>query len=346
MVTIKDIAARAGVSVTTASLVLNDKDGAVRISAATRKLVLETAAALGYVPNVSARQLRRQGERTLSIALLLPHDSRVSIMGELITGIQRYLLEGDAPAKCSLTVEMYRAGELAEVSGLWEQTRFNGALLANLSERDEAYAHERRFVLPAVLFQRKSDLYPYVDCRNTQAGSDVAAHFIARGHRQLVVLVPRLSSDAINRRLQGMLAALAAAENATEPVIRFGEFSEDGGYRAAAELLQSGFEPTAVVAFSDQMAMGALFALRERGIRVPEACELIGFDDLPFARYTSPPLSTVAIPVQEMAHHAARMLLGRIVPGSPAQASRTFDMPLVHRATTVTAAAGGPNRVL
>lgn len=335
MVTIKDIAAKASVSVTTASLVLNDKDGAARISAKTKQRVLDAAAAIGYIPNVSARQLRQQGEPTLTIALLLPHDSRVSIMGELITGIQRFLLAGDAPVKCSLSVEMYKAGELASVGGLKDRARFNGVLLANLSEEDEAWVHERPGSLPCVLFQRRSELYDYVDCDNTQAGRDVARHFAGNGHQRIAALVPRLSSDAINRRIRGLLAELAAAEGrSVEPLIRFGDFSEAGGYRATVELLQDGIAPTSIVAFSDQMAMGALYALQERHIPVPESCELIGFDNLPLSLYTIPALSTVSVPVQNMAEYAGRLLLSRIIPGSPQLPSRTFDMPLLHRATT------------
>lgn len=336
MVTIKDIAAKANVSLTTASLVLNGKEGAARISDKTKSHVLEVAAALGYVPNLSARLLRQQGGNPLSMALLLPHDSRVSIMGDIITGIQRFLASGEAPVKCSLTVEMYNAGELSDVPGLKESVRYNGAILANLSGEDEQYMQRIPSKIPCVLLQRKSAAYDSVDADNITAGREVARHYVANGHRKIVVLVPELSSNALSRRVNGIMEELSMVKtHEVEPVIRFCAFSEEGGYLAVNDLLAEGMTPTAIVSLSDQIAMGALSALNRHGIAVPDECELIGFDNLSMSPYTVPPLSTVSIPVQEMAFEASRLLLASIMNPNRAPSQMTFPMPLIHRSTTI-----------
>jgi DNA-binding LacI/PurR family transcriptional regulator len=335
MITIKDVAHKANVSVTTASLVLNQKDNAQRISTKTRDHVLQVAASLGYVPNLSARQLRQQTEHTLSIALLLPHDSRVSIMGEIVSGIQRFLLLKESTTKCSLTVEMYNANEFTAVNGLQEPIRFNGAILANLTEQDELYLHEHPIPLPCVLLQRNSDLYDYADGDNIQAGKDVAKHFISNGHHSIVLLVPRLSSDAINRRVQGIMSELSTNPNCqAKSFIHYCDFSETGGYNTMKQLLDNDVRPTAIICMSDQIAIGTLYALQEHSILIPEDCELISFDNLPLSQYTQPPLTSVSVPVRDMAYYASKLLLNNIVTTSLRLPSHTFEMPIIHRGTT------------
>lgn len=342
MVTIRDIAAKANVSLTTASMVLNNKAGAVRISEKTQQQVLAAASELGYVPNMSARQLRQPGPKVLTLALLLPVDSRVSMVGEMIGGIQQYLLseEKETQIPCALVVETYKQGCIREVEGLFSPHRFNGAIAANLSAEDQEQLHQLPSKVPCVLLQRRSERYSYADAANYEAGRELVKHFAQNKHAKLFILVPSVSSDAVTRRVQGMQHELATIRSnsgvAPELVIVPCDFSEEGGHEAVYKLLPNHPSPTAVVCLSDPIAVGALSALYEAGVRVPEDCELMGFDNLSVSRYTIPKLSTVDVPVRRMAYEAARMLVHQIVnAGSPQQAV-TFDMTLIHRETTIT----------
>lgn len=339
MPTIKDIAAKANVSVTTASLVLNNKDGALRISEKTKQHVLGVAAELGYVPNMSARHLRMEGDRTLVVALLIPFDVRISLAWEILSGIQQYLTSDDVPYACTLMVETHRKGEIGAVRGLQSPIRFNGAIIANLSPEDQQHLHENPSRVPCVLFQRSSDFYPYVDADNEAAGREVARHFVSGGHREIVVIAPDITSDAIQRRVRGIMAEPELSRGSIKADILTGEFSEAGGYQTMKAYLREGKSPTAVVCLSDQMAIGALSALHEHGVAVPGECEVAGFDNLPVSSYTIPKLSTVHIPVRSMAYRAAQLLVQGLLDGSAyyrsSGQSQTFELPFVHRETTL-----------
>lgn len=316
-------------------MVLNDKSGSVRISEQTRQRVLGAAVSLGYVPNLSARQLRQDSETRLTLALIWPLDSRLSTVVDILRGVQRYIVSGEVPMKCDLLVETFRQGDIAEVKGLHYPNRFNGAILANLSTDDEAYLHEVPSKVPSVLFQRSSTYYRFVDADNVVAGRDVATHVMRNHHERLLVIVPQVSSDAMNRRLDGIMSELRRTQTAPVADVAYCNFSESGGYEVVSTTIRDGNRPSAIVCLTDPLAVGALSALHDLGIQVPTQCEVIGFDNLEISKFTVPKLSTVDIPVEEMAYESARLLVKQILePGNKAE-SMTFPLTLVHRQTTL-----------
>ncbi|WP_159887438.1 LacI family DNA-binding transcriptional regulator [Paenibacillus puerhi] len=332
MSSIKEIARLAGVSQGTASLVMNGKGDQYRISAATQQKIREAARELHYQPNISARRLRSGGEKVLPIiALFWALDTRAVLMSRFLQGLQKELsrLEDEY----ELLIQPFAGSGLCDVRSLVTGTRFNGAIIANPTEEDERYLEQTELNVPVVLYQRSSDKYASVNVDSYASGQAVAELFAARGHRRLGMLVPDVSSAAIRLRKEGFLAKVAELGLEMKPEHRLAaDFSERGGYEAARRLMQQEKPlPTALFVISDQMAVGALSGLHDCGIRVPQDIEVIGHDDDEVASYTIPPLSTVHLPVEEMAGACVRMITDLIHHKPVVPASVMLDTHIVLR---------------
>lgn len=173
-----------------------------------------------------------------------------------------------------------------------------------------------------------------VDVDNRRGGEMAAEHLIALGHRELAVITGNRDSQETIDRLEGYAARLQAAGLAlpAERIVS-GDYSERSGYRAMQCLLEADRRPTAVFCLCDAMAVGALLALHQAGVPVPEACAVVGYDDLPQASYTIPPLTTVRQPIYDMGAAAARLLI-RQVASRQVQAVEQLSPELVVRATS------------
>jgi len=330
---IKEIAKLANVSQGTASIVLNGKGDQLRISQATQERILEAARKLDYRPNISARRLRSGGETVAPIiALFWTLDTRAQLIGRFLKGIDIALksLEGEY----ELMIQPYVSSRLKDVKSLVTGTRFNAAIIANATEEDEAFLNEANLNVPVVLHLRNSEKHSSVSADNFWVGKEVARLFAARGHKRVGLFVPALSSRAIRTRKEGFMdgAREYALEVLPEHVIG-GEFTEEGGYLAAEQLLRTDSLPTALFAVSDQMAIGALAKLHEAGIAVPEQMEIVGHDDSESSRYTLPPLTTVHLPVEEMAKDCIHMVVDLMNHKAVAPIAKTYDLNLVIRGT-------------
>lgn len=331
MASIKEIAKLAQVSQGTASIVLNGKGDQFRISSATQQKIFEAAKQLDYRPNISARRLRSGGE-TVSpvIALFWTLDTRTPLIGRFLKGVQDSISTFEE--EYDLLIQPYVGSRINEVRSLLTGTRFNGAIIANPTEEDERYLEQVDPNVPIVLYQRSSDKYSYVNVDNDRTGREVARLFYQRGHRRLGIVIPDASSAAIRLRKEGFLDAAreVGAPVAPEHIV-YSDFSETGGYEAIQRLFQSGGMPTALFVLSDQMSVGALMALNERGIRVPQEMELVSHDDYEVARYTIPPLTTMHLPVEEMANACVQILIDLMYHKAPAPIQRHFETHLVVR---------------
>lgn len=306
MASIKQIAKLANVSVSTASIVLNGKGDQSRISVETQQRILQIARELDYRPNISAKRLRSLGETVAPIiALFWTQDTRSSLIGPFLNGVQSAMQNLDVEHE--LMIQPFT--RIDSVKSLLTGTRFNGAIITNASEEDEAYLNQTDFKVPIVLYQRSSDKHSFVNVDNFGTGVTIARLFQSRGHTRVGLMVPGISSSAIRLRKEGFLTeAERLGMTVSEEHIVHDEFSEKGGYHAAQRLLAAPEKPTAVFISSDQMAIGALMALREHGIDVPRDMEIVGHDDYDAARFSYPPLTTVHLPVEEMAAACVNML--------------------------------------
>ena len=309
MPTIKDVAREAGVSVATVSRVMNDSGP---VSEETRRRIREVAQRMRFTPNLAARSLITA--RTTTLGVLLP-DLYGEFFSEVIRGVDQaarrhgyHLLVSSSHADRAETEAALRAMR-GRVDGLiiMSPDLDARALVQNLPDR-----------LPLVLLNSalEGDAYDSLTIENFQGATAMVRHLVGLGHRRIAMIKGAARNHDAAERLRGYRAALRKAGIERVPEWELaGDFTDGSGYRAVAELLRLDPRPTAVFAANDAMAIGAMSALREAGIDVPGEMAVTGFDDIPVARYVSPALTSVRVPIWEMGERATervlRMLVGK-----------------------------------
>lgn len=335
-VTRDDVARTAGVSVATVSYVLNA--GPKPVSADKRRRVLEAVAQLGYRPNAIARSLRAR--RTHILGLIVP-DSANPYFARLSRSIE------DAAAERGYQVVVSNAAEdpereAAQIEALL-RLQVDGLLWvpADLSASKSGAPEGVPTVqldraLPAVEGEELGDV---IESDNTLGGRLAAEHLAGLGHRRIAFLSGPAEHLHTVERLRGATQALNMA--GIEPLVRHGDFGYRSGYEAGRAWceLPKGERPTAVICANDAMALGVLCSAAELGVRVPGDLSVTGYDDIPQARYSVPPLTTVAQPLDEMAREAIDRLLVRVGPQAekPAPVRRVYPVTLIERSSTARA---------
>jgi LacI family transcriptional regulator len=301
--TIRDVAREAGVSVATVSRVFNNS-GPVRSE--TRQRIEGVALRLRYSPNSAARSLSTR--QTETIGVLLP-DLHGEFFSEVIRGIDQ-LVQREGWHLLVSSSHNDRAEIEAALRAM--RGRVDGLLVMSPDLDAGALTENLPVNLPVVLLNCEVDggAYDSLNIDNYGGSLAVTRYVLSRGHERIGVIAgPPRNHDA-QERLRGNRAAMRAAGLELRPVqVVQGDFSEESGYRGAALLLENEERPTAMVAGNDSMAIGALSALSEAGVRVPEDMVVVGFDDIPIARYVTPPLTTVRVPIAELGSMAAGRLL-------------------------------------
>jgi LacI family transcriptional regulator len=306
-VSLRDVAARSGVSFQTASKVLNGRSGVVAPS--TRERILLAAAELGYVPNAMARGLVRQASVTVGVVADDFSDLAVS---QFVLAAQRAAASRGHAALISSVHANIDAG--LAVRKLLEY-RVDGILVAAPTlEDDPGLGAALSGPLPVVSINRiHGVVVPTVGSDHTMTGTLAAEHLLGLGHRRIGTVTGPRTRQVVGSRMRGFRAALrAAGEQLPERRIAEAGWTYDGGWAATHRLLDADPTVTAVFVHNDVMAMGALKALHERGLRLPADCSVVGCDDLSFAGYLVPPLTTVRIPFQETGERAAALLVDSI----------------------------------
>ena len=308
-VTIKDVAREAGFSVATVSRVLNNS-GPVR--EATRRRIEEVADRLRYTPNLAARSLITR--KTLTIGVLLP-DLYGEFFSEVIRGIDRAARTGGYHLLVSGShndreeIEAALQAMHGRVDGLIVMAPGlePGAVVAGLPRR-----------LPLVLLNCDvgDSEFDAVNVDNYGGAREMVEHLLGLGHRRVAIVGGARDNSDARERLRGYQDAIAEAGADVEVKLQIeGDFTESSGHRAARHLLAVDPRPTAIFAANDSMAIGALSALRDASIRVPKDMAVAGFDDIPIARYVSPPLSSVHVPIRGLGMRAVERLLETIADG-------------------------------
>ncbi|HET8522815.1 MAG TPA: LacI family DNA-binding transcriptional regulator [Thermomicrobiales bacterium] len=319
-----DVARRAGVSQAMVSLVINDAPGA-SISKQTQQRIRDAMEELGYQPNRTARSLRTR--KTYTIASVIP-DITNPFYPAFERGVQ------DAAQQRQYDVVIYNTdGLVARERQVFDsilQNRADGvvAVLFHLTARDLRPVLEDGITV--VRFEpqpKQSGPLPldnvFVD--NRRAAHQAVRYLIAQGHSAIGIIIGHAGPRTA--RLLGYRDALREAGLiAPEPYVQVGNFQQSGGYAATRHLLQATPRPTAIFAENDEMALGALSALRESHIRVPEEMAIIGFDDIPAARLVTPSLTTVSLFPRDVGRRAAEMLFERLE-GSVSGDGRSEELP-------------------
>lgn len=302
-VTIVDVAAEAGVSFGTVSRVINND---VHVRAETRQRVLDTMSKLKFVANRQARSLA--GGKSNIIGLLVP-DLGTGYIGEIIRGIDAEL--GDSGYDLMLyTTHRKPAKEVGYVTNL-VQGMVDGILLV-LPRNPIDYIDlltEKNFPFVLIDHQGTGEECPSIGATNWQGAYNATNYLIRLGHRRIGFITGSLDLGAAVDRLDGFKAALRTNRIPILPeLIHEGTFAQLDGYTGASYFLTLKKPPSAIFASNDVMAMAAMDAVRERGMRIPEDISIIGFDDIPQASLIRPSLTTIRQPLEQMGRIAAQML--------------------------------------
>ncbi|RIH86482.1 LacI family DNA-binding transcriptional regulator [Calidithermus roseus] len=323
---IRKVALEAGVSIATVSRVLNNPQ---RVSAATRERVLEAAARLGYRPNPLGQRLRKGRAETVGVVIPAPQGRFAdSFFLELLAGLG----EGLSEVGLDLLVTTSPPGpqELSCYQRLVESKRVDGLVLARTRRLDERIVYLLKRKIPFVAHGR-SDLidepFPYLDIDGEQGFHKATQHLLNLGHRDIAFIGAPHELNFAQHRLKGYQRALAEAglPLRAEWVLE-GDLSEESGYQLTQALLGLPQPPTALLCANDLMALGALRALRERGLKAGREVSVIGYDDILLAHYTDPPLSTLHQPFHAMGRRLVEMLLARLG-GAPAEELQEIWVP-------------------
>jgi LacI family transcriptional regulator, galactose operon repressor len=306
-----DVARLAGVTPAVVSRVLNN-DETLRVRPETRERIRAAAAELRYVANARGRAL--QSARTGTIGLFVPSLTS-PVYAAILTGAQRAASERDLTL---LLADSQVETASATLRGLAAQGRVDGFLFQRTSEMsDEDVSRTLAAGVPAILLNGAIAGVESSVAIDDEAGGLLATeHLLSFGHRRIGHVAGPLPTDTGARRRAGYERALTAAGIALDErlVVPASDYAAAAGEEAAAVLLAAEPRPTAVFASNIVVAIGVLAAAARMAIRVPEELSVIGLHDMWFAAHTSPPLSTVELPLQELGetavHELARLLAG------------------------------------
>ncbi|MFE3559171.1 LacI family DNA-binding transcriptional regulator [Streptomyces sp. NPDC059193] len=312
MASIKDVAAESGVSVATVSRVLN---GHPSVSDDTRTRVLTAVEALGYRPNAVARSLRTDQTHTLGLVIS-------DVLNPYFTELARAVEEGARALGYSVII--CNADERPDLQDQHVRTlldrRIDGLLISPADGGSPIMLDSARTGTPTVFIDRwiPGMAVPVVRADGRRAVEDLVAHLHALGHRRLAIIAGPAAITTGRERVEAFRTALAAyGLTLPDAYVGQGDFQTNSGRRITEGFLDLHEPPEAVFAADNLMALGALDALRARGLRVPQDIALAAFDDIPWFVHTDPPITAIAQPTGELGRAAVRALIDLIEGRSP-----------------------------
>jgi len=331
-ITSQDVARRAGVSRATVSLVLNQVESA-QISPETAQRVFQAAQELNYVPVAAAQAL--VSRRSQCIGLVLSRQRHNIGSDVVLNHMIESVLDTLHPAGMRLMIDVVEDFfDHDSYLKLVRSRQVDGIILCGPRFDDEALGRLMDDGFPTVLIGRLPGSPVYsVDIDNVAAAREATAHLISLGRRRIACITNAQPIYAASiDRLEGYRQALEAASIPFDDcLVRYGNYVPESGYEQMLSLLDSGQEFDAVFIASDVVAIGALAALRERGLNVPEDVAVMGFDDVPQASYTSPPLSSIHLPFEQITRQATEALLAIISDRPPPERQKVLPFKLVVR---------------
>ncbi|MCL4849570.1 MAG: LacI family transcriptional regulator [Acidobacteria bacterium] len=331
MATIRDVARHAGVSTATVSRVLSQPDV---VAEDTRIGVLKSVEALGYAPNSAAKSLRTH--RSGKLLVTVP-DIANPFFALILQGIEAAaqragyaVLLGDTQHDDRREDRYAQMLQRREADGLI----FLGHRLPKAAAAlVRAAGASRAPVVNGCEFSPGLGV-PSVHIDNARAAGEAMEHLFRLGHRRIGIVTGPLVSPLSRDRLAGAMRRARARGRKAAVTVTQGDFSIESGMAAAERLLDGEAPPTAIFCFNDEMAIGVLDVSRRRGLRVPDAISVVGFDDIRFARYVDPPLTTIRQPMRELGEATVRLLLDILDRHRREVVSVTLPHALIVRAST------------
>lgn len=328
-VTMKDVAAKAGVSTATVSRVLSGKGGVTsELDQRVRKAILE----LGYYPNATARRLRQRNTRIIGV--IVP-DIQIPFFASIVIAVESVLSEAGYLILLGNTLDEL-ANERKNIQTFLAEY-VSGVIFAPADAADTThYEKLQRAGVPLVAIDRSPGKLEVdtVQIANASAAARAVSHLIEEGYQKIAFISgPDNISTAVDRR-RGYERALVAAGIPLDPdLIQYGDYRTEGGYRSMRNLMEGPNRPNAVLFANNVMTLGALQYIHEKGINIPDDIALISFDDIAWAPSLRPPLTVIAQPVHEIGRVAARLLLDRIEDPHGSIKHVTLETRLITRAS-------------
>jgi DNA-binding LacI/PurR family transcriptional regulator len=335
-----DVAKLAGVSRTTVSFVLNNIPD-TNIPESTQQKVIEASKQLNYHPNATARKLASGKSMMIGLVQLQSAEQAFNdaFLLQVFIGLEQVARNNGF----HVLLKHINHSNPREYLSLFAENHVDGIILSGPLLHDPELVKLHQQGLPIMLLGQMAEAdIPFVDI-NTELGSEIAAgHLITEGHRRIAMITNAgLEYSSAQQRKNGYLSALRKAGLTIDPgLIKLGDFTPSSGYSAMKELLNAPVRPTAVFVASDVVAIGALQAIKQEGLKIPADISIIGFDDIPMAQYFDPPLSTVRLPAFGLGWAAGERLLRLILGEGLDQNGVLLDTELIIRKTTTQAPPG------
>ena len=327
--TLADVANHAGVSTMTASRALNGRSG---VSQSTRDRVMASSKALGYVANISARGL--VGGRMNILGMVVP-DLATQYTGEVVAGA------GEAANELGFDLLLYTTssdvGRERERAVLLTNGLADGILAVLPQDPENVLGALSKSGIPVVIVDHRGAItnLPAIAADNYAGARLAVEHLVALGHHRIGFLEGAGGIDCSRERLRGYREGLLNAGIAFDPgLVRPAEFKQPNGFQATTALLEQAAPPTAIFAANDLSAFGAIEAIKERGLRVPDDISVVGFDDIPMASQIFPALTTVRQPLHQMGASAVNLLVSMVAGLNPVTQRINLPTELIVRAST------------
>lgn len=304
--TIQDVARMSAVSASTVSRAFNHS---ALVNEETRQRIFAAAKLLNYVPNASARSLSIGRTKVIGVLLPLMHGEFFSVLirgvDEAVVGSRRELLIAGTH------------NDLASVQSAFRRMNgwVDGFLVVTHNLNHDAFLEAAPNGTPTVFLHAPKPLpgHSSLQTDNLESACMAVRHLIDEGHRRIAMVKGPETNGEAQERFLGYKKALREADIPLRPELIYdGDFTREGGMEAARALLSKDHRPTALFAANDDTAIGVMFVLTEKGCRIPDDMALIGFDDIPSAKYQTPTLSTVHVPIYEMGTRAVETLVRAI----------------------------------
>jgi len=306
-ITLKTVAEKAEVSVNTASRAINNKPD---INLETKKRVLQIAKELGYIRNAAAVALRTKKTGTIGVVIA---DNRNPFYAEVLNGMEEAAREKNYHIILANTQRDYKKEE--EAINLLLAKRVDGLLITPVQDKDDDIKNLIEANIPFVVVGRDFENIEVDAVYNDEVkgGFLAAEYLIKKGHKRIALIDGFLYKSPAKGRLEGYKKALNKYRiPLDESLISVGDINIEDGYERTKQMLEKNLNFTAIFAYNDMMAFGAMQAIKEKGLRIPEDIGLVGYDDIPFSSLISPPLTTIRLKKQELGVESVKLLFSRI----------------------------------
>lgn len=332
MATIKDVAKLAGVSVSTVSIVINNKAEERKISQETCRQVQWAIGQLGYQPNVSARKLRVINQNKPVIALYWPMDLRSKSVGWVLKCLQDAF--NAMFFECDLMVCSYQINHLKDEPRLVDSNSFSAVIIGGATTQDLAYLESLTLNIPVVLFSRYSEKYCSVYTNNERTGQAAADLVIRCGYKRVAIASTEADYSTSRKRIQSFLNACKEGGAETKENMIFPTSdSTRGGFEAGMKMAQVIDQIDVIFCQTDSIALGVSHALVKSGIRIPEDVALLSsaFLEPDYMEYANPSITVVFVPIPLLAESCAQLLINLLNHKLTAVVHKELDPIVIER---------------